>query len=228
MTDEETRRMVAVMKGYERKSGLAHYDMWGKSTGSYNFKVRELEYVTQESPQVSEPGALALDAGCGVGVYTSMLAKKGYTVVGLDASSGMLKKARARVERNGVFLVRGSIARLPFRQGSFDLVICVDTLHHFTHVFFDEIIREFRSAMKVGSVLITDTRNSLNPLLLVSYRLANSKWNQPGGLTLQARSLERMKSVLKSYGFRFEKSLGIGFAFKLLAPYIVIVSEVSS
>jgi len=201
--------------------------MWGKLTGSYNFKVEELKYVTKECPQTSQSGTLALDAGCGVGVYSSMLANKGYTVLGLDASFGMLKKAKALVREENVFLVRGSITRLPFRQSEFDLILCVDTLHHFTRTFFDEAIREFRSAIKVGGVFITDTRNSLNPLLLVRYRSANSKWNQPGGLTLEARSLGHMKRVLRKHGFRFGKSLGIGFALQSLAPYIMIVSEAS-
>jgi len=227
MTDEEIRRMIAVMKSYERKSGLAHYDMWGKLTGSYNFKVKELKYVTKECAQASQSGALALDAGCGVGVYSSMLASKGFTVMGIDASFGMLKKAKALVKGDNVFFIRGSITRLPFRQSEFDLIVCVDTLHHFTRAFFNEAIREFRSAIKVGGVFITDTRNSLNPLLLVQYWLANSKWNQPGGLTLEARSLMHMKRVLRRHGFRFRKSLGIGFAFRTLAPYIVIVSEAS-
>lgn len=225
MTDEETRRMVAVMKSYERKSGLAHYDMWGKLTSSYNFKVEELRYVTRECTQVSHPGALALDAGCGVGVYSSMLASKGFTVVGLDASFGMLRKAKVFVKEDNVFLVRGSITRLPFRQGEFDVVLCVDTLHHFPNVFFDEAIQEFRSVVKTGGVFITDTRNSLNPLLLIRYRMANSKWSQPGGLTLVARSLSHIKMVLRRHGFRFGKSLGIGFGLQALAPYIVIVSE---
>ena len=139
MTEEERQRLIAAMKSYERKSKLPHYDMWGKLTGSYDFKVKELRYVTKECQEAPQSGALALDAGCGVGVYSSMLANKGYTVVGLDASFGMLKKAKSLVKGDNVFLVRGSITRLPFRQGEFDLILCVDTLHHLTWAFFDEM-----------------------------------------------------------------------------------------
>lgn len=227
LTEEDVAKLIAVMKSYERKSKLPHYNMWGKATGSYKFKVEEFRLVAEECPKSRGSDVLALDAGCGVGVYASMLSQRGYGVVALDVSAGMLKKAKNSVEDGNVSFVRGSITHLPFRQSEFDLILCVDTLHHFTHAFYNEAIREFRCVIKVGGIFITDIRSSLNPLLLVRYRIANSKWNQIGGLALEARRLRDVKKVLRRHGFRFGKSLGIGFALHTFAPYVLIVSKAS-
>lgn len=84
------------------------------------------------------PGSSGLDAGCGIGTHTLMLAgavgPQGH-VTGLDASAGMLAESRAgaagredRAGRAPVDLVQGDLAALPFPDGSFDWLWCADTL----------------------------------------------------------------------------------------------------
>ena len=69
-------------------------------------------------------GLRILDAGCGSGGMMGLL--KGYgTVTGLDLSPWALELAAERGERT---LVRGSITRLPFVSGSFDLVTTFDVV----------------------------------------------------------------------------------------------------
>jgi ubiquinone/menaquinone biosynthesis C-methylase UbiE len=69
-----------------------------------------------------------LEVGCGTGHWLELLEDKA-KVFGIDLSSGMLRKAAAR---NGKFsLVNGDITALPFSAQSFDLVYCVNALHHF-------------------------------------------------------------------------------------------------
>jgi SAM-dependent methyltransferase len=48
---------------------------------------------------------------------------------GLDLSMGMLNRARSRDRQ--LYLVRGRAGQLPFPAASFDLVYCVNALHHF-------------------------------------------------------------------------------------------------
>lgn len=68
-----------------------------------------------------------LDLGCGPGGNILFLADFG-SVVGVDASEEALALARAR----GGFrnLVRSDAARLPFRDGSFDVVAALDVIEH--------------------------------------------------------------------------------------------------
>ena len=67
-----------------------------------------------------------LEVGVGTGRVTLPLAANGFEVTGLDASRGMLARARAKgVPR----LIRGSAYRLPFLPASFDVALFVHVLH---------------------------------------------------------------------------------------------------
>jgi SAM-dependent methyltransferase len=68
-----------------------------------------------------------LDAGCGYGRIAIPLAARGYRVSGLDLSAPLLLSAREAALTHGVRLplVTGSMTRLPFRDVSFDAVICL-------------------------------------------------------------------------------------------------------
>lgn len=67
-----------------------------------------------------EPGAKVLDVGAGTGALSLLAAELGYDVTALDLSEGMLSKARAKADANGVALtfVVGSAAEPP--TGPFD------------------------------------------------------------------------------------------------------------
>lgn len=68
-----------------------------------------------------------LDAPCGTGRLRPMLERRGLRWVGVDISAPMLEEAR----RGGASgLVQGTVARLPFADDSFDVVVCVRLLHH--------------------------------------------------------------------------------------------------
>jgi ubiquinone/menaquinone biosynthesis C-methylase UbiE len=71
-----------------------------------------------------------LEAGCGTGYWIeSLRAKTVAKVFGLDASIGMLGQAARRLGHEGLVLAVAN--RMPFRERSFDLVFCVNALHHF-------------------------------------------------------------------------------------------------
>ena len=71
-----------------------------------------------------------LEVGCGTGHWLPILQGQG-EIIGLDQSMGMLRKA---VDQGGKFsLIQGDADQLPFRSNSFDLVFCVNALHHFKY-----------------------------------------------------------------------------------------------
>ncbi|HTT16010.1 MAG TPA: class I SAM-dependent methyltransferase [Thermoplasmata archaeon] len=86
-----------------------------------------------------------LEVGVGTGRVAEPLARSGLLVTGVDASGGMLARARAkRLDR----LVRGSAYRLPFADRSFDLALFVHVLHLLDRP--EEAIAQARRVSRVG------------------------------------------------------------------------------
>jgi SAM-dependent methyltransferase len=76
-----------------------------------------------------------LDAPCGVGRLRGVLERRGLRYVGLDASSALLRQASGRAAAAGEVadpsgLCLGAVDRLPFRDDSFEVVVCCRLLHH--------------------------------------------------------------------------------------------------
>ncbi len=91
-----------------------------------------------------------LEVGCGTGRWLAELWPVAHQVYGLDLSPGMLRQARQRDAR--FRLTCGRATRLPFPQAAFDLVFCVNALHHFDspRVF----ISEARRLLRPGGALV--------------------------------------------------------------------------
>ncbi len=73
-----------------------------------------------------------LDLGAGTGRTSIPLSLRGARVVSADASFPMLRVAMGNARRSGTTLsgVRADAHRLPFRDGSFDAVICFRMIMH--------------------------------------------------------------------------------------------------
>lgn len=92
--------------------------------------ARKAEREVEDLLGASVPaGVTVLDVGCGTGWFAAGLqrARPDVTVIGLDLSAGMIGKA---AEAGATRLVQGDGTRLPFADGSIDLVVGRGVLHH--------------------------------------------------------------------------------------------------
>jgi malonyl-CoA O-methyltransferase len=101
--------------------------------------------------------ASVLDVGCGTGRHTAFLSALAHDVVALDASAGMLAKARERLvrtERSGRvrFVQHHDLARLPFDDASFDVIVCALVLEHVEDL--TQPIREMARVAKPGALVV--------------------------------------------------------------------------
>ena len=102
-----------------------------------------------------KPGMIALDAGCGDGKTTELLAKK-CEVVGCDFSREALSALRSqRQPPDSLNLVECDLRSLPFEREKFDAISCV---HALSHMMADERFAVARELMRVlkphGHILI--------------------------------------------------------------------------
>ena len=92
------------------------------------------------------PDGRTLDVACGVGRLVARLGEKAIVSIGLEPSPEMSGLSRWLFPRKTVALVRGVAEALPFRDRSFDRVICQGSLDHFVDptLFMRETARILR------------------------------------------------------------------------------------
>ena len=85
-----------------------------------------------------------LEVGCGTGYWLSGLKGVVDQLYGLDLSQGMLQQAQTRGAP--LYLTRGRAGQVPFPDDVFDLVFCVNAIHHFDQpcAFVGEAARVLR------------------------------------------------------------------------------------
>jgi 2-polyprenyl-6-hydroxyphenyl methylase/3-demethylubiquinone-9 3-methyltransferase len=108
-----------------------------------------------------------LDLACGGGFLANALALEGHRVVGLDASPGSLEVARAHDRTGTVRYEVGDAYRLPYPDGSFDAVCCMDFLEHVDNPA--RVVFECARVLRAGGrfYFYTFNRNFLSWLLVI-------------------------------------------------------------
>jgi ubiquinone/menaquinone biosynthesis C-methylase UbiE len=137
-----------------------------------------------------------LDVGCGTGRFSILIAKRfECSVVGIDPSSSMLTKAKAKCP-NGVEWLRGMGEALPFVADSFDVCLASQVVQHFQNKFqaLSEIYRVLQSRGRVGIRLSSHAQLET----ILDYRFF------PSGLQLEHKRLPDIhvvRDMLLAAGF---------------------------
>jgi SAM-dependent methyltransferase len=90
------------------------------------------ERAIQQALRGLGEGSTVLDAACGTGRITSLLAREGFRATGCDVSAAMVQVARRQLMAvgNEVPLVEGDLEHVPFRSKAFEAVTCIGLLMH--------------------------------------------------------------------------------------------------
>jgi len=98
---------------------------------------------------------LVLDAGSGVGLIASFVARKyGATVVALDYTHWVTET------QEPALAVKGNILQLPFRNASFDTLMCFEALEH--TIDSDQALGELLRVLRPGGSLLLSTPSYFN------------------------------------------------------------------
>jgi len=112
------------------------YDAWARV-----YDWLWARYMNQTLPVVQRtaavvPGERVLDLACGTGELVRRILEKepGAKLVGVDLAPGMVERARAKLDdQSNVQLEQVDAHDLPFADTSFDVVVCANTFHYFSH-----------------------------------------------------------------------------------------------
>jgi ubiquinone/menaquinone biosynthesis C-methylase UbiE len=99
-------------------------DSWANSHVKPEDEVTNFSEIINKGP--------VLDLGCGNCRNSIPFLEKKIDCIGLDYSKGMIKEAKKFLKKMNLKekLIIGSLEELPFKKGSFLLVMCIRTLHH--------------------------------------------------------------------------------------------------
>lgn len=101
------------------------------------------------------PALHILDVGCGTGLNARHLMVKGHKVTGIDISPVAIEKFVAAGLDGRVCDIS---ERLPFDDGSFDLVFASEVIEHLADT--DAFLSELNRVLKPGGMLVLSTPNS--------------------------------------------------------------------
>jgi predicted TPR repeat methyltransferase len=133
-----------------------------------------------------------LDAGCGTGLCAPLVRSLAHTLVGVDLSTAMIEKARARGGYDELVIAE-LCAFMSCRPEAFDVVISADTLVYFGAL--EDPLRAARSCLRNGGLLIFSVEHGdpQEGSSMPSYRLETHG--------RYSHSEEYVRGVLEAAGF---------------------------
>jgi len=123
-----------------------------------------------------------IDFGCGTGLLTNELAKRGYQTVGIEPSAAMLDVAEHKLDSKKVKWVEGSFEKLEGLQT--DLVLMTS---HVAQFFLEEtkwkaVLKAAHNSLNPGGHLVFDCRNPLTkPWEKWTREMSSRKRETPSG-----------------------------------------------
>ncbi len=154
--DEVAKHFTSLSQAYNRKN----YFLAGKRA-KYPDIFRRHQYILE---MVERLRGRAMDVGCGSGEMLCELLARGFSVVGIDLSTGMVQASRAlvaqRVPDRHAQIQVGDVEQLGFADGVFDVVIAAGVIEYLAED--DKALAEIHRVLKPGGTFIFSVHNLLH------------------------------------------------------------------
>lgn len=102
---------------------------------------------------------VVLDAACGTGYGSGMLAQYAAHVYGLDISAEAIAYANENYSQENITFIQGGIEKLPFEDNTFDIVVSFETIEHVITEVQDVFLKEIKRVLKPTGFLVMSTPN---------------------------------------------------------------------
>ena len=148
--------------------------------GGYNYDGRWRSVATAMATHYQlTAGDRILDIGCGKAflLYEFTQILPGVEVCGIDISQYAIENAKSEVQP---FLHVASATDLPFEEGSFDLVVSINTIHN---LYCNDLDLSFREIERVGKkkkyIVVESYRNEAEKANLLYWQLTCESFYTP-------------------------------------------------
>jgi 2-polyprenyl-3-methyl-5-hydroxy-6-metoxy-1,4-benzoquinol methylase len=190
---------------------------WEQRYQKRSFKARQAALV--ECLQAQDlAGSNWLDAGCGTGTLSRLLAERGCKVLGVDAAMEMVEAAGRLLQGGESVQLKfervDTIAQLPVANHSCDGVLCSSVLEYVPDVV--ACLREFARVLRPGGLLLVSVPNRHSIFRLTqmgSHRLGKwlgLSWFSFLDFSLHQYSADQFERRLAASGFCSEKVVAFG------------------
>lgn len=124
------------------------------------------EVVIQNTMRDLPSRFVIMDVGCGSGAWSSRIAKRNCSIIGIDISSRMVKTAHQKLNRQDFFGICCSAENLPLKNNIFDCVFFGFSLHHIPNI--SSALQEASRCLRSSGLLILVEPNGSNPVRMLS------------------------------------------------------------
>ena len=136
-----------------------------------------------------------LDLGCGNGNILSRLSENSEAeLYGIDLSEKMIEEAEERLNGKARLTI-GDAEMLPYKEGSFDLVICNASFHHYPNP--EKALLEIKRVLKPNGTLILGDPTA--PAIILQVFNLLLRWSESGDYRLYNK--KSIGILLKRSGF---------------------------
>lgn len=157
-----------------------------------------------------------LDVGSGNGTFLSIVLNKfDVEVSGIDISPGMIEKSKELLDGRADLKV-GDSEHLPWNDGSFDVITCIASFHHYPGP--ELVLQEMKRVLRPGGILMIADPFTPNELLRFFLNIL-IKFSRSGDVRIYSR--KEMQELLEKCGFTLIRWETEG---KNLKKYFVVVA----
>lgn len=211
-------RLLRVQK-HSQEDIFDNYSWW-QPTCTLNLITNErCDYIQSCVEQVFGRESLAqqeiLEVGSGGGLICEELIKRGAVATGIDPSAGAIQTAYEHIIASGLgnkaYFQQGYAEKLPYSDGSFSVIVCLDVLEHVQDL--TKTIQEIARVLAPGGVFVFDTINRTFIARLVLIWIGERFFQRYGlvpGLHNYQQFIKpaELQSILTQHGLQVHEMVG--------------------
>lgn len=137
----ETLMKEQIISDFDKLSNFEDTDLWNHNNHYFEFL----------KSKICQNGKSALEVGCGNGNFCAVLSPMFENVIGLDISPKTINKAKEYSNAKNVQYEIGDYLQIRYPENSFDLIVSIATVHHFSLLDF---LRKAKSEIKSGGQIV--------------------------------------------------------------------------